>query len=89
MQSGYRVHMQSNGGEQDMQQFNGVFFAYAIGRYYASACTSLTDDEAVKCMGTLHPDAWAVADESFADGRPNGGPCGDKPATHRHVLLTR
>jgi hypothetical protein len=89
MQSGYRVHMQSTGGEQDMKQLKTTFVAYAVGHYYASACTSLTDDEATNCMGTQHPGAWQIADEAFADGRPNGGPCAEKPSSHRHVLFTR
>jgi hypothetical protein len=82
--------MQSNGGEQDMQQLKSIFNAYAVGAYYASACTSMADDEAVKCMRTEHPTgAWEIADEAFADGEGNGRPCERQPATHRHVLFAR
>jgi len=82
--------MQSNGGEQDMQQVKTTFNAYAIGVYYASACTSLTDDEAVECMRTEYPPgAWKIADEGFATGQANGRQCDQHPRTRRHVLFTR
>lgn len=82
--------MQSKGIEQDMQQLEGHFDAYAVGLYYASACTDLDDQAAVKCMRSQNEmGAWEIAAEPFADGKPNGRPCGVRPATHRHVLFTR
>lgn len=73
-----------------MQQLKSQFNAYAVGAYYASACTSLGDDEAVKCMRTEHPiGRWRIADEAFASGDPNGTPCAHLPTTHRHVLFAR
>lgn len=73
-----------------MQQVKTTFNAYALGAYYASACTSLADDEAVECIRTKHPHgAWEIADEDFATGEKNGTACASQPDTHRHVLFTR
>lgn len=64
------------------------FRAYALGRTYASACTSLTDAEAIERMHDEHPSGpWEVADEDFFSGEKNGHPCPSKPDTHRHILF--
>lgn len=62
---------------------------YSEGLFFASVCTSLTDDEATERMwpsGTRL--GWGIAEEDFADGTPNGSPCPDNPDTHRHLLFT-
>lgn len=67
------------------------FTAYSVGLCMASACTSLTDDDATAQMNTEHPTGitsrWRIADEAFQDGTPNGNPCHDHPETHRHLLF--
>lgn len=69
----------------------GEFDAYALGQYYASVCTSLTDAEATARLNATHPagprSRWSVADEAFFGGQPNGAPCEKQPATHRHLLF--
>jgi hypothetical protein len=75
-----------------MIALGGTFTAYAVGLCYASACTSLTDDEATAQMNTEHPtgidSAWEIANEPFASGDPNGRPCDQHADTHRHILFT-
>jgi hypothetical protein len=64
------------------------FRAYALGRAYASACTSLTDTEAILRLLDEHPiGPWEIADEDFFSGEKNGHPCPSKPDTHRHILF--
>lgn len=72
-----------------MSSNSGTFAAYAIGTYYASACTSLNDADAAACMNSDYSDAaWSIAAENFANGDPNGRPCNQHPDTHRHILFT-
>lgn len=84
--------MQQPGSEQRMTSNNDTFTAYAVGLVYASVCTSLTDTEATSRINTEHPTGvsswWEIADEPFASGDPNGRPCDQRPATHRHLLFT-
>lgn len=74
-----------------MRPVTGDFTAYAVGLCYASACTSLSDQEAAERMNVEHPTGissrWSVADEAFRTGEPNGVACHDRPNTHRHLLF--
>lgn len=64
---------------------------YSMGLCYASVCTTLPDAEATSRMnlehmpGTSH--GWQIADEPFRNGDPNGRPCDQRPASHRHLLF--
>lgn len=66
------------------------FAAYAIGLCSASACTSLSDEDAIAEMNRRHPTGvgpWFIADEpTFATGQPHPCPCPDDSA-RRHVLF--
>jgi hypothetical protein len=67
-----------------------TFTVYKMGLTYASACTSLPDDEATARMNAEWPSGvasqWTIADEAFAGGEPNPSPCntGD---SNRHILF--
>ncbi|HWB37515.1 MAG TPA: hypothetical protein VHA75_15975 [Rugosimonospora sp.] len=69
-----------------------AFVAYSVGVCSASACTSLTDEEAVARINEQYPTgistAWEIApDKTFATGQPNPTPCEHHPETHRHILF--
>lgn len=70
---------------------NPDFTAYAVGFVFASVCTSLTDQEATERLNAEHPTGigsrWFIAPEAFLSGDPNGCPCDQWPATHRHILF--
>lgn len=66
------------------------FTVYAEGLIYSSVCTSLSDEDAIARRnlmpsGTSH--GWQLVDGPFRDGTPNGGPCNQRPDTHRHLLF--
>lgn len=67
------------------------FTRYAEGLFYASACTSLSDEEATVRMNEMPTGTrggWAIsADKTFTDGSPHPNPCDDNPGTHRHILF--
>lgn len=68
------------------------FIAYAVGPCYASICTSLPIDEAVRTMNSFNPTGikspWALSkDAHFKTGHTNPCPCEDTPETHQHYLL--
>ncbi|MQB00514.1 MAG: hypothetical protein GEU78_09525 [Actinobacteria bacterium] len=64
---------------------------YAHGLGMASACTSLTDEQATERINAVHPtgirNPWTIVNEPFRDGTPNGAPCPDAPDTRRHLLF--
>jgi hypothetical protein len=69
------------------------FEPYVIGVMYASICTSLPIEEAVKRMNEEHPagtlmNSWELCrDKTFRTGQPNPCQCPDHPETHKHYLL--
>lgn len=67
------------------------FTVYVLGLCTASACTSLTDEEASARINLEHPtgidSSWEVSKEAFSTGEANGMTCRDNPATHRHLLF--
>lgn len=68
------------------------FTAYALGVCYASVCTSLPDQEAVRRLNDEHPAGTALgwhvsSDTHFRQGQTNPCPCEDSPDTHRHILM--
>ena len=66
------------------------FCAYSVGLVSASACTVLDDEQATARMNLDYPTGipshWAIAEEPFADGTPNGSPCHADPS-RRHLLF--
>ncbi len=67
------------------------FSVYVLGLCTASACTSLTDEEASARINLEHPtgidSSWEVSKEAFKTGEQNGTTCLDRPMTHRHLLF--
>ena len=74
------------GGQQTPE-----FYRYGEGLCYASACTSLSDAEAIARMNEVPAgtaNGWQLStDGTFADGTPHPHPCPDNPDTHRHLLF--
>jgi hypothetical protein len=83
--------MQPEGSEQPVITGTDTFTAYAVGMFYASACTSLDDTEATDRINREHPaeagTPWRISAEPFRTGEPNGRPCDQRPTTHRHLLF--
>lgn len=67
------------------------FTRYAEGLFGASACTSLSDEDALARMN-LAPSGtsggWQMSEQTeFPTGEPHPCPCEDKPDTHRHIYF--
>lgn len=67
------------------------FICYAHGLIHASACTSLSDEDAERQVNLEYPTGidspWQLSGEAtFADGSPHPAPCPDS-SEHRHVLF--
>lgn len=70
----------------------GPFVVYSLGLVHASACTSLSDEEATIKMNQAYPtgleQGWKIHDGPFATGEANGVACSTTPDTHRHILFS-
>lgn len=69
------------------------FVAYSVGLCQASACTSLSVEEAAVRMNAEHPTGissrWEMSsDPTFATGQTNPCPCDEHSVTHKHYLFT-
>jgi hypothetical protein len=67
------------------------FDAYAVGLVSASVCTDLPLDEATAWLNEQYPTGlrhgWTPAEEAtFADGRPQPGPCESAPARTHYLF---
>lgn len=81
------------GGTPAADLEDGRVYLYAHGLVYTSACApaAMPPEQVEAAVNIESPtgisSCWSLADEPFADGTPNPGPC-DQGPDRRHYLLS-